>query len=164
MGDPNTLPFPFVIGDGSGTGVYDGTPTGNEFRLNGELVGDGFDQHFGTAQSLTTGIFYNNRFFYPGESGPNPDGSGRPIHVMKTRDGEIWYRNNYYFELDPAAGVLTGYCDFRIIGGTKRFAKATGSVYCQVVTPLGDVTVDPQGDVNAPFRYDFNGFIDLKGN
>ena len=101
---------------------------------------------------------------YPGETGLNPDGSGRRIHVMKTNDGEIWFRNNYYFELEPGAGTLTGNCDFRIVGGTKRFRNASGSVFCQVVTRLGDVTVDEEGDVIAPFRYDFTGFIDLEGN
>jgi hypothetical protein len=163
VGDPNTLPFPIIIGDGSGLGVYDGTPTGFEFKLDGQLVGDGFDQHFGTAQSLSPGIPAYGRIFYPGVSGPNPDGSGRILHVMTTRDGQIWYHNRYYFELDPVAQILYGRCNFEIVGGTERFDKASGTVMCQVQTNLADVFVDPQGDVNAPFRYDFNGYIDIKG-
>ncbi len=167
VGDPNVLPFPIIIGDGSGLGVYDGTPVGYEFQLDGELVGDGFDQHFGTAQSLTAGIPAFGKVFYPGESGPNPDGSGRFIHIMATREGEIWYTNNYYFELDPAAGtrgVIYARCDFRVIGGTGMFDKAAGTVYCQVESQVEDVFVDDEGDVNAPFRYDFHGFIALNGN
>ena len=162
VGDPNELPFPIIIGDGSGLGVYDGTPTGNEFRLNHWLVFGGFDQHFGTAQSFTPGIPAYGKVFYPGAVGPNPDGSGREIHIMATRVGEIWYRHKYYFELDPVAGVIVGRCNFEIIGGTWLFRKASGTVTCTVKTDLADVFVDDEGDVNAPFRYDFEGFIDLK--
>ena len=50
VGDPAQEPT--IIGDGSGYSAYDGTPTGNEFKLNGRLVGDGWDQHFGAAHRL----------------------------------------------------------------------------------------------------------------
>jgi hypothetical protein len=159
VGDPSE--YPLVIGDGSGLGVYDGTPTGMEFKLDDELVGDGWDQHFGTAQSLSLGIPAFGNVYYPGVDGPNPDGSGRHIHIMDTRVGEIWYRKLYYFELDPVAEVIYARCNFEVIGGTGMFDGATGTVYCQVEAPLADVFIDGDGDVNAPFRYDFHGYLEL---
>lgn len=162
LGVGNPLTFPLVIGDGSGAGVYDGTPTGFEFRLNGELVGDGFDQHFGVSQSLISGfVSPKATIWYLIESGENPDGSGRRIHIMKTRVGEIWFRYDYgFFELDFLAGQFTGLADFRVVGGTGEFENATGSVYVKVVSDVEDITGLPLMPV-APFRYDFNGYLEL---
>jgi len=168
LGDPNVYPFPVVIGDGSGTGVYDGTPTGNEFRLNGHLVGNGFDRHFGTAQSISPGVFIPSAgvIRYPGVSGENPDGSGRKIHVMKTWLGEIWFHNTYYFELDPAAGTagtIVANADFRVLGGTWLFKYARGSVFVRVFSDLADFNPgNPATGIppSAPFRYDFHGYLE----
>ena len=64
------LPFPLVIGDGSGEGIYDGTPEG-EASLDGIPIGP--DQHWGTAQSIRPGNFsLAGTIWYPGISGANP--------------------------------------------------------------------------------------------
>ncbi len=168
LGDPTVYPFPLVIGDGSGTGIYDGTPTGHEFMLGGQLVGNGFDQHFGTAQSLSPGIPVPSGVLrYPGVSGPNPDGSGREIHIMKTWLGEIWFDNKYYFELDPAAGAagtIRALADFRIVGGTFFFQQAEGSVFVRVFSDLANDfdPGDPAAGIppSAGFRYDFVGRVE----
>jgi hypothetical protein len=166
VGDPASLPFPIIIGDGSGAGVYDGTPTGSNFRMDGKLVGTGFDQHFGTAQSITTGIPFGNSVLYPGVSGDNPDGSGRPIHIMRTDAGELWFEYTYFFELDPFFGdngAIIGRADFRVVGGTGQYKRASGSVYVRVESDLGGVTGLPDNPV-APFDYEFDGFIQLHGS
>src|SRR6516164_10523073 len=62
VGDPATEPT--IVGDGSGYAAYDGTPTGHEFRLDGQLVGDGWDQHFGAAQTFTPGIVVIPRIIF----------------------------------------------------------------------------------------------------
>jgi hypothetical protein len=149
-----------IIGDGSGLTTYDGTPTGKEFHLNGERVGDGYDRHFGANQSgepvLVDGVVY-----YPAETAPNPDGSGRKIHIMKTRRGEVWFHYTGRYALDPTMGTLTGQADFEIVGGTKLFAGSSGLVKVITTTSLEDVFVDDDGNLNAPFRYDFDGSIVL---
>jgi hypothetical protein len=161
VGDPDVLPFPIIIGDGSGVAVYDGTPTGFEFKLDGILVGDGYDRHFGSALSLTPGIPVGSVVQYPGIEEENPDGPGRKIHIMDTRIGELWLQKVYYFELDPEAGSIIARVDFRVVGGTAAFEGASGSIYCRVFIDLADVSEDEEGDVNAPFRYDFDGYISL---
>ncbi len=159
-GDPGQVPFPLIIGDGSGTATYDGTPTGT-FSLFGIPLGP--DQHFGVAQSVFIGWpSVNGTVWYPGVDGPNPDGSGREIHIMQTWLGQIWFEKTYFFELDDIAGTLIGRCDFRVVGGTFLFRHATGTVYCQVETKLADVQGLPNDPV-APFTYDFKGFIRLVG-
>ncbi len=155
VGDPAT--HPTVVGDGSGISVYNGTPTGNEFRLNGQLVGDGWDQHFGAAQSFTPGIVGGPTIiFYPYKTTNNPIRPGRKIHIMKSRAGEIWFQYEGFFTLDLADGTLISRSDFRIVGGTRMFANATGDVFVVTRTDLADITAD-----GAPFRYDFDGFIRL---
>ncbi|MGI9516636.1 MAG: hypothetical protein ACR2NP_06315 [Pirellulaceae bacterium] len=161
---PPSLPQPIVIGDGSGEGIYNGTPTGNDFRINGKLIGNGFDQHFGTAQSISPGVLFPNLGLvrYPGETGVNPrDGDDRKLHVMKTLIGQIWFEYKYYFELDPTAGKdglgqITGRADFRIVGGTWFFKHARGSVFVLVVSDLADLGPGP----SAPFHYDFTGYLE----
>jgi hypothetical protein len=168
LGDPEIF-GPLIIGDGSGEGIYDGTPTGNDFRLNGFLIGNGWDQHFGNAQSISPGVPQpSGKVRFPGVSGENPDGSGRKIHIMKTLLGEIWFTNQYYFELDPEAGdkgTIMARADFRIVGGTFFFRRALGSVY---VTTFSDLAKDfdpGNSDQEIPpsanFRYDFGGFVEF---
>ena len=160
LGDPNQFGFPLIIGDGSGTAVYNGTPTG-VFSLFGIPLGR--DQHFGVAQSVFFGYpSIRNTIWYPGVDGPNPDGSGREIHIMQTWLGELWFKKTYFFELNDVEGTLIGRCDFRVVGGTYLFQNATGTVYCQVETDLADVQGLPNDPV-APFTYDFKGFIRLGG-
>lgn len=163
VGDPAINPT--VIGDGSGLAVYDGTPTGNEFRLNGELVGDGWDQHWGAAQSYTPGIVSGDLVFYPYKTAANPIRPGRRIHIMKSRLGDVWFQYTGYFTLDPfdgPSGTLISRSDFQIVGGTRKFAGASGWVYVETVTHLTDVFPDGNGDLNAPFRYDFEGWIKVR--
>ncbi|WP_339910361.1 hypothetical protein [Symmachiella dynata] len=162
VGDP--AEHPTIIGDGSGLATYDGTPTGNEFRLDGELVGDGWDQHFGAAQSRTAGIVRGDLVFYPYRTAANPDGSGRKIHIMESRAGEVWFKYTGFFTLDPndgEAGTLISRSGFRIVGGTGLFEDARGWVFVKTETSLADVFPDADGNLNAPFRYDFDGFIEL---
>ena len=156
-----------IIGDGSGLATYDGTPTGKEFHLNGKRVGDGWDRHFGAAQSTGPEFGEGDEaglVFYPEETAPNPDGSGRKIHIMETRKGEVWFSYAGRFTLNGAAGTLIHDTDFEIVGGTKLFAGASGSVNVICVTFLADVFPDDDGNLNAPFRYDFNGTIVLAEN
>jgi hypothetical protein len=158
LGDPTQIPFPFIIGDGSGEGIYDGTPTG-EFSLDGVVIGP--DQHFGTAQSISPGVLSPvSTIWYPGRSGENPDGSGRLIHIMRTEPGEIWFEYTHFFELDSVAGLIIGLADFRVVGGTGLFEGATGSVFVRVESNLADVTGLPANPV-APFTYDFKGYVTL---
>jgi len=160
----------FVIGDGSGLATYDGTPTGKEFHLNGKLVGDGFDRHFGAAQSTGAPRLgkgdEKGLVFYDIVNAPNPIDPTRSIHIMKNRRGEVWfvYGDGSFFKLDGAAGTLTHDTEFTVVGGTKLFAGATGSVNVVCVTSLADVFPDDDGNLNAPFRYDFNGTIVLAEN
>ena len=158
--------FPFVVGDGSGYAEYNGTPTGKEFHLNGKRVGDGWDQHFGAAQSsnnepgdeIIPGVLYS----YPIENAPNPIDPDRNIHIMKTRRGEVWFTYGGAFELDLAGGTLTYSSNFKIVGGTKLFAGSSGTVLVSTETSLVDDEVNPFADpVVAPFRYDFAGTIVL---
>jgi hypothetical protein len=156
LGDPDVIPFPFIVGDGSGEGIYDGTPTG-QASLDGVPIGP--DQHFGVAQSISPGLLSPaSTVWYPGVTGENPDGSGRLIHIMVTDLGEIWFENTYYFELDGVAGMIIGRADFRVVGGTEMFEGAGGSVYVQVESNLDGF--DPDNPV-APFGYDFQGYIEL---
>ena len=158
VGDPASIGFPFIIGDGSGEAVYDGTPTG-VFSLFG--IPFGRDQHFGVAQSTFAGYpSLRGTVWYPGIDGPNPDGSGRQIHIMQTWLGQIWFKKIYFFELDNEAGTLIGRCDFRVVGGTHLFRNASGTVYCQVESDLAEVQGLPLEPV-ALFTYDFKGFITL---
>jgi hypothetical protein len=157
LGDPDQITFPFIIGDGSGEGIYDGTPTG-EYSLDG-LTGP--DQHFGTAQSISPGVLSPvSTIWYPGMTGENPDGSGRLIHIMATDRGEIWFKYTHFFELDFDAGLIVGLADFRVVGGTGLFEEATGSVFVRVESNLEDVTGLPDNPV-APFTYDFKGYVTL---
>ncbi len=116
--------FPLVIGDGSGAGVYNGTPVGT-YSLDGVPIGP--DQHFGTAQSIIgPGTFsLAGTIWYPGVTGLNPDGVSGPIHRMVTNEGEIWFNYTYYFDLDLAFGVIKR-ADFRVVGGTGMFEGAKG--------------------------------------
>lgn len=158
QGDPAVFGFPAIIGDGSGEGIYDGTPRGL-LRLNGRHFGP--DQHFGTAQSNGPGLVSPaGTYWYPGQSGANPDGSGRKIHKQKTLLGEIWYEYRYFFELDLAAGVITGRADFRVVGGTWLFWRSKGSVFVLVRSELANVTGLPSEPV-APFDFDFRGHVEL---
>ncbi|WP_146374257.1 hypothetical protein [Symmachiella macrocystis] len=162
VGDP--AEHPTIIGDGDGLATYDGTPTGNEFRLDGELVGDGWDRHFGAAQSRTAGIARGDLVFYPYRTAANPDGSGQKIHIMETRAGEVWFKYTGVFTLDPndgEAGTLISRSGFRIVSGTGLFEDARGWVFVRTETSLADVFPDSDGNLNAPFRYDFDGFIKL---
>jgi hypothetical protein len=175
LGDPNMVPFPFVIGDGSGTAVYNGTPTGT-FTLvcdddsgNGEggMMLSGPDQHFGSSQSIIGPgtISPAGTFWYPVVSGLNPDGVSGPIHRMVLTDlgEEIWFHySSAFFELNPNTpdDFLTGRADFRVVGGTGRFEGAGGSVYVVVVTRLDQISGPPDMPA-AEFHYDFNGYIKL---
>jgi hypothetical protein len=155
-GDPNK--YPQVIGDGSGYSAYDGTPTGNEFKLDGVLVGDGWDRHFGAAQTFGPGIIVNSDVtLYPYKTTNNPIRPARKIHIMKTRVGEVWFQYGGFFTLDTSEGTLVSRSDFRIVGGTGMFVGATGDVFVVTQTDLADITAD-----GAPFRYDFNGWIQLR--
>lgn len=161
IGDPAA--FPFVIGDGSGAGVYDGTPVG-EASLDGMSIGP--DQHWGTAQSIRPGLLSPAfTIWYPGVTGENPrdDAGGQLIHIMATELGEIWFNYKHYFELDDMAGVIIGRAAFHVVGGTGMFKGAKGTVYVRVDSNLSDVTGLPpdKGPVVAPFVYDFKGFIEL---
>ena len=163
VGDPTTTPT--IIGDGSGLATYNGTPTGNEFTLDGVLVGDGWDRHWGAAQSRTAGIVHGDLVFYPYKTTNNPIRPGRKIHIMKTRVGEVWFKYTGFFTLDPADGnfgTLISRSGFRIVGGTRLFAGARGWVFVKTVTYLEDVFPDGNGDLNAPFRYDFDGYVKLR--
>lgn len=163
VGDPASDPT--IIGDGSGLAVYDGTPTGNEFRLDGQLVGDGWDQHFGAAQGFTSGIPSGDVLLYAVRTAANPIRPGRRIHIMKTRIGEVWFQYTGYFTLDPfdgPSGTLIGRGGFQIVGGTRKFAGASGWVYVETLTHLADVFPNSSGDLSAPFRYDFEGWIRVK--
>lgn len=158
IGDPNVIPFPFVIGDGSGEGIYNGTPVG-QASLDGVPIGP--DQHWGTAQSIRPGLVsLDSTIWYPGVTGanPRPDAGGAPIHIMATELGEIWFNYGYWFELDNV--VIIGRGDFRVVGGTGMFADATGTVYVRVESELSEVTGLPNMPV-APFNYDFKGFVEL---
>ena len=175
LGDPDDVPFPFVIGNGLGNGIYNGTPTGTytlecddgDHGHGGDVL-SGPDQHFGTAQSIIGPgtISPAGTFWYPGVTGMNPDGSGRPIHRMVLTDPdpnleeEIWFNYFYYFELDPAFGI-TGRADFRVVGGTGRFEGATGSVFVLVVSRNDQITGLPDNPA-AEFTYDFQGYIQLR--
>lgn len=157
VGDPAV--FPQIIGDGSGLSVYNGTPTGNEFRLDGNLVGDGWDQHFGAAQSITPGLPTDPGIvLYPYVTAKNPKQRGRRIHIMNTRVGAVWFQYDGFFTLDTNAGTLISRSTFRIVGGTRRFSRASGEVLVITTTNLADIT--PEGAV--PFRYDFDGIINMR--
>ncbi len=173
----------FVIGDGSGQGIYGGTPIGtytltcNEddddhgHGHGGHGHGDdevltGPDQHFGTAQSIIGPgtLSPAGTFWFPGVTGLNPDGVSGPIHRMVLTDleEEIWFNYFYYFELDPAFGI-TGRADFRVVGGTGRFEGATGSVFVLVISTNDQIDIPDDGsDPSAEFTYDFQGFIQLR--
>ncbi len=154
LGDPN-IPFPFIIGDGSGEGIYDGTPIGFNFRLNGVFLGP--DRHFGNSQSLSPGLFSpEGKVWFPVVSGRNPIRPGRDIHIMRTLFGEIWFKYSGFFELDADESVL-GLADFRIIGGTGIFAPAEGSV---LVTVTSDGLLPNEQVPTAPFAYDFVGYLE----
>ncbi len=162
VGDPAMIPFPFIIGDGSGKGIYDGTPTGT--ATIGGMMSE--DQHWGTAQSIRPGILSQDlTVWYPGVTGanPRPDAVGEPIHIMATDFGEIYFNYRYYFELDDDAGVIIGRAAFRVVGGTEMFEGATGTVYVRVESDLADVSGLPPDmpPVVAPFSYDFKGFVEL---
>jgi hypothetical protein len=159
VGDPAMIPFPFIIGDGSGAGIYDGTPTGTA-TIGGMMSPD---QHWGTAQSTRPGILSQDlTVWYPGVTGANPraDAGGALIHIMATDFGEIHFNYRYYFELDDVAGVIIGRAAFHVVGGTGMFDGAGGSVYVRVESSLADVTGLPEMPV-APFAYDFQGFVEL---
>ncbi len=157
VGDP--AQFPTIIGDGSGYSAYNGTPTGYEFRLDGVLVGDGFDQHFGATQSFTPGTATRPGIVrYPFRTADNPLRPGTAIHIMQSRAGEIWFHYTGAFNLDVNQGTLISNSRFRIVGGTGIFERATGMVFVITRTNLSDIT--PAGD--APFRYDFDGLINLR--
>lgn len=171
IGDPAMIPPPFVIGDGSGEGVYNGTPTGT--ATIGGIESD--DQHWGLSQSIRPGVLtqltpQEINVWYPIVSGPNPrpDAGGEPIHIMATDFGEIHFRYKGYFELDGeldemsnlVGGVIIGRASFQVVGGTDMFDGATGTVYVRVDSNLADVTGFPDMPV-APFVYDFQGFVEL---
>lgn len=156
VGDP--ADFPFVIGDGLGEGIYNGTPVG-EASLDGVTIGP--DQHWGTAQSISPGIpSPASTIWFPGVTGENPrdDAGAQLIHIMATELGEIWFNYRYYFDLDLGAGVIVGRADFRVVGGTDMFEGAGGSVFVRVESSLEGF--DPENPV-APFVYDFKGYIEL---
>ena len=134
-----------IIGDGSGLATYDGTPTGKEFHLNGKRVGDGWDRHFGAAQSTGPEFGEGDEaglVFYPEETAPNPDGSGRAIHIMESDEGQIFFTYGGAFELDLDALTLTYSSDFTVVGGTGIFAGSTGTVHVTTTTSLADGDVD----------------------
>jgi len=163
LGDPDANPA--IIGDGLGLSTYNGTPTGKECHLNGKRVGDGWDQHFGAAQSTgAPRVESASLILYDIVNAPNPIDPTRSIHIMKTRRGEVWfeYGDDSFFTLDFTAGTLTHDTDFVVLGGTKLFAGATGLVNVVCVTLVGEV--DFSGPVSAPFRYDFDGTIVLAEN
>jgi hypothetical protein len=156
VGDPS---LPTIVGDGSGYAAYQGA-TGNEFRLDGELVGDGWDEHFGAAQTITSGIVPPRDpsvVLYPYATANNPIRPGRRIHIMKTRAGEIWLQYTGFFTLTPAAGTLVSRSVFVIVGGTREFARAVGSVRVITTSNLAEAT-----EAGVPFHYDFDGTIYLR--
>lgn len=156
VGDPTMVPT--IIGDGSGYAAYNGTPRGNEFRLNGRLVGDGWDQHFGAAQSFTPGVVAGDGVvLYPYFTANNPIRPGQAIHIMRTRVGEVWFQYTGFFTLDTNAGTLVSRSIFEVVGGTQMFNRASGRVFVITRTNLRDIT--PAG---APFRYDFDGIVNLR--
>lgn len=154
--------FPLVIGDGSGLAIYNGTPIGSNHRLDGILVNSGNDQHFGTAQSVSLGVPTTSGLVqYPGTDG----NEGQDIHRMVTDIGELWLQKDYYFELDPVRGTLVAPVDFRVIGGTGLYQGAKGSIFCFVTIDFPNIEFpDPDetdGNVLAPFHYDFDGYVEL---
>jgi hypothetical protein len=165
IGDPDPSNIPFVIGDGSGLAIYDGTPTGDNHRLDGILVASGNDQHFGTAQSLTPGLLTSEGIFrYPGTEGDAGTGVvGTDIHRMVTDIGELWLKKTYAWELDlrdPSQPIFVAPVDFRVVGGTGLYRNATGSIFCLVTADFP--AVNPFADpVVVPFHYDFDGYVEL---
>lgn len=64
------------------------------------------------------------------------------------------YAGDYSLDLDT--GTFTGDGVFVIVGGTGRFAGASGVVLVHVV-----VTAPPVNNKPIPFDYEFDGFIVL---
>ena len=149
-----------VLGDGSGLSAYQAS--GQDFRLNGKQFG--LNKHLGAVQSTTTGTLVKGQIVWPGHAAPNPYLPGKPaIHVMETKLGNIYftYKNppsRFVLTPDPKnpqGGVLQGFADFVVVGGTGRFKCATGLVKVVVTSNLAtDVT--PTG---VRFQYNFDGFI-----
>ena len=149
-----------VLGDGSGLSAYQAF--GWDFSLDGHQFGPNL--HLGANQSYSTGIPQaNGTLAWPVEVAANPYVAGHPAkHVIVTVLGEIhmtYGTDTSRYELDPVAGVMHGYGDFKIVGGTGLFRKATGLVMVVVTANLpGDVTEDG----GVLFDYDFEGTIQLR--
>jgi hypothetical protein len=148
-----------VLGDGTGLSAY--RAFGWDFSLDGIQLGPNL--HLGANQSYSTGIPQaNGNLAWPVESAANPYVLNHPSkHVMVTVLGEIhmtYGTATSRYELDPIAGVIHGYGDFKVVGGTGRFRKATGLIKVVVTSNLAeDLTQD-----GVLFDYDFEGTIKLR--
>jgi hypothetical protein len=148
-----------VLGDGTGLSAYQAL--GWDFSLDGYQLGPNL--HLGANQSYSTGVPQaNGTLVWPVEVVANPYVHKHPSkHVMATLLGEIhmtYGTDTSRYELDPVAGVIRGYGDFKVGGGTGIFRKATGLVKVVVTSSLAeDVTED-----GVLFDYDFEGTIKLR--
>jgi hypothetical protein len=157
IGTPRGGSAGVVLGDGSGLAAY--TASGTDFVL-GDVdygaLGHGSNTHLGAAQSTTTGTVNGGIIKWPVSVAPNPFVGGSPsIHVTRTELGDIYFSYNGRFLLDPATGVITGEANFRVVGGTGTFEKASGLV---AVTATSTGPPSP----GVPFHYEFDGFVNLK--
>ncbi len=117
-----------ILGDGSGSSQY--TALGDTFTIGGQPVGSGFNLHIGEALSRTTGILNKaaNTVRWPTKNGDN--------HVLMSADGDIEFQYSGGFTLDLNTGIFTADAVFVIVGGTGRFAGASGIVWIDVEVPF----------------------------